>query len=1363
MKTNDKVKFKSVFAYKVIYIFTVNDNKHKNLIKIGDTTLHTDTALDSLFPNSTELNQVALSRIKGYTNTAGVTPILLHTELAVKTAKVNDGTIKLLAFRDHEVHKVLENSGIKRAKIDESTGREWYQINKETALEAINAVKKNYANLSNSVSNDYIPIIFRQEQDEAINLTIKQFEKSDRMLWNAKMRFGKTLSALEVIKQCAYKKTIIITHRPVVNDGWYEDFTKIFYGTNYLYASKTNGYTVDNLLKENKNFVYFTSIQDLRGSEAIGGKFEKNKTIFDTVWDCVIVDEAHEGTKTALGDDTIKAILKEELQKTKLLALSGTPFNIINEYDDGSIYTWDYIMEQECKSGWDNKYFGDSNPYDELPELRIYTYDLGDILHNSNYITYEDKAFNFHEFFRTWTGDYKFDYAQMPNTANIGDFIHEQDIWSFLNLMTKEDENSAYPYSKKEYRELFKHSLWMVPGIREAKALKNLMTRHPVFSNGQFDIVNIAGSNDEESFNALNSVRNAINTAEKLDRYTITLSCGKLTTGVTVKEWTGIFMLSGSFSTSAANYLQTIFRVQSPCNKNGKIKKAGYVFDFAPDRTLKMVSEAISISSKAGKTKDSDKKILGKFLNYCPVISVAGSQMTEYKVDNLLQQLKKVYADKVVRNGFDDTHLYNDELLKLGEIDIKIFEKLKGILGRSNAIQKQKNININNQGLTNEEYEESETLSKKSRRELTEAEKLRLEELKKKKEVRIYAISILRCISIRMPLLIYGADIPYDEEITLNRFVEKVDDSSWKEFMPTDVTKETFGKFRKYYDEDVFIAAGRRIRNIAREADTLNPTDRTKKIAGLFSNFKNPDKETVLTPWRVVNIHMSDTLGGYDFYDEKHENTLEEPRFMDQGQVTSETFSNEKAQILEINSKTGLYPLYVAYSIYRARCKNYPEADLTLDVQQKLWNDTIQQNVFVICKTPMAKQITQRTLAGYSDVKINAHYFDDLINIIKNKPDQFRKRVLRGNFWGKGANDMKFDAVVGNPPYQDATTVNNRLGAIYPYFYNTAEQLSNKYSLISPARFLFNTGLTPKKWNEKMLANPHLKVVRFEEDATKIFQNTDIKGGVSIIYYDKNIDFGAIGEFIPNDKLRFLAKRFKNIQDKFSSIVFSGRSDLKFTDLFIKNYPQSINDRLVAIKKLHSNVTSLSPNEEYELKSSTFEILPYVFKDTAPLDIENYYKILGRVSGKRCYRWIEKKYMVPRYPSNNINSYKVLIPESNGAGLFGETLSTPLVIKPSESSTPTFISIGNFKTNIEASHVLKYLKTKFTRTLLGIRKKTQHNPAPTWEYVPLQDFTSASDIDWNKSVSDIDKQLYTKYGLSDDEIAFIEEKIIPMR
>lgn len=1342
MKGN-KMEFTNAFAYKVIYAFTINDDVHRGLIKVGDATLDSNLTPDNFPPNCHDLNQAALKRIKKYTNTAGITPVLLHTELAIKQIKDKNGNIKVVAFRDHDVHRVLENSGIKKAKIQETTGREWYKITKETAIEAINAVKKSYANLSNVASDEFVPIIFRPEQKEAIERTVKQFKKNNRMLWNAKMRFGKTLSALEVVKRCGYKKTIILTHRPVVNDGWYEDFGKIFHGTDYIYGSKANGYTLDDLLSKNKGFVYFASIQDLRGSEAVGGKFDKNNTVFDTVWDCVIVDEAHEGTKTTLGDETIKAIVKEDQNKTKLLALSGTPFNILNEYDEESIYTWDYIMEQECKSEWDKQHFGDSNPYEELPEMRIYTYDLGDLLHNKNYITYEDKAFNFTEFFRTWTGDYSKDYAQMPETAKVGDFVHEQDILSFLNLMTKSDDKSSYPYSKDEYRELFKHSLWMVPGVKEAKALKELMLKHPVFGCGQFDIVNVAGSDDEESADALNSVRTAISNAEKVDTYTITLSCGKLTTGVTVKEWTAVFMLAGSYSTSAANYLQTIFRVQSPCNKNGKFKTTAYVFDFAPDRTLKMVSEAVSVSSKAGKTGSDDKVILGKFLNFCPVISVSGSQMKEYKADRLLQQLKKAYADKVVRNGFDDNNLYNDELLKLNDMDIEEFNKLKGIIGKSKAAPKQNDITVNNQGLTNEEYEELEKIEKKKKKELSEEEKARLEELKHKKKVRNDAISILRGISIRMPLLIYGADIPYEEEITLDKFIENVDESSWNEFMPNGVTKELFSDFRKYYDEDVFIAAGRRIRNIAREADTLTPTERVKKISSLFSNFKNPDKETVLTPWRVVNMHMSDCLGGYDFFDEKHEFPIDKPRFVDRGQVTKDTFSNVNAQILEINSKTGLYPLYVTYSIYREKCKKYKETELSLERQRDIWNDTIKNNVFVICKTPMAKQITQRTLAGFSSVKINAHYFDDLINQLKNKPQQFIDRVLKPSYWKKGdAGQMKFDAIVGNPPYQE-TTENTSDKPVYHLFMDCAFNIADKVTFITPARFLFNAGKTPKDWNSKILNDKHFKVIWYKANSTDVFPNVDIKGGVAVTFRDSKQDFGMIGIYSSFDELNSIIKKvrlkkdFANICD---IIYLQNKFNLK--ELYI-DFPE--------FKKIIG-----SGGKEKRLTTSIFEQLS-IFKNKK--DAETQIGILGLINNKRIVKYVDSKYIESH---DNLIKYKVIIPKSNGSGTLGEVLSTPIIGYPIIGYTQSFISIGAFDSKKEAEALMKYIKGKFARCMLGTLKVTQDNNKPTWANVPLQDFTSTSDIDWSKSIPEIDKQLYAKYNLSEDEIAFIEEKIKPM-
>lgn len=343
--------FKSTFEYKLIYIIRVNDDLHKGLLKIGDATVHTDKPVEALVPNCKELNVAAKARIKPYTQTITVNYDLLHTELAVRTV-CNDGVNTVKAFRDKTVHNVLTRSGITRHEFKlESQGIEWFETDLETAKNAIKAVKDGRTSLSvNEISTDCSPIIFRPEQAQAIKATIAQFKRGDRMLWNAKMRFGKTLSALQVAKEAGFKKTIIFTHRPVVSDGWYDDFKKIFYDTDYVFGSKNRGESIETLADSKTPFVYFASIQDLRGSAAVGGKFDKNEFVFLIDWDFVVIDEAHEGTQTSLGKKVKEAILDAYPDKRpKLLELSGTPFNLLDSFKEGEIYTWDYIMEQRAK------------------------------------------------------------------------------------------------------------------------------------------------------------------------------------------------------------------------------------------------------------------------------------------------------------------------------------------------------------------------------------------------------------------------------------------------------------------------------------------------------------------------------------------------------------------------------------------------------------------------------------------------------------------------------------------------------------------------------------------------------------------------------------------------------------------------------------------------------------------------------------------------------------------------------------------------------------------------------------------------------------------------------------------------------
>ena len=267
----------------------------------------------------------------------------------------------------------------------------------------------------------------------------------------------------------------------------------------------------------------------------------------------------------------------------------------------------------------------------------------------------------------------------------------------------------------------------MLPGVKEAKALSKLLKLHKVFSN--FEIVNVAGNGDEdeESDNALKMVKKAIGENSE-DTYTITLSCGRLTTGVSVPEWTAVFMLAGSANTSATTYMQTIFRVQTPATINGKIKEDCFVFDFAPDRMLKVLAETAKISAKAGKTTQTDRKIMGDFLNFCPVLAFDGTKMQTYDVEKMLGQLKRIQVERVVQNGFEDSCLYNDNLLKLDNIELKNFENLKKIIGQTKAMKKSSEIDINKTGLTDEQYNDlNKGRGKKTGRELSEKKKEELE------------------------------------------------------------------------------------------------------------------------------------------------------------------------------------------------------------------------------------------------------------------------------------------------------------------------------------------------------------------------------------------------------------------------------------------------------------------------------------------------------------------------------------------------------------------------------------------------------------------------------------------------------------
>lgn len=343
---------------------------------------------------------------------------------------------------------------------------------------------------------------------------------------------------------------------------------------------------------------------------------------------------------------------------------------------------------------------------------------------------------------------------------------------------------------------------------------------------------------------------------------------------------------------------------------------------------------------------------------------------------------------------------------------------------------------------------------------------------------------------------------------------------------------------------------------------------------------------------------------------------------------------------------------------------------------------------------------------------------------------------------------MKFDFVIGNPPYQEQTLGENKGFAppVYDKFIDAARSISARCELIHPARFLFNAGSTPKAWNEKMLKDPHFKILRYESDATKIFSNTDIKGGVAISYFDENKDYGAINIFTEYKDLNALLQKVVSC-DSFiplSEIAISSYA-YHFTEIMHKEHPEA--------KSL------LSYGHANDLKSNVIEKLQTIFTDSAPKSRTKYAIIVGRENQNRVNKYIKRSYI---NDVKNFDKYKILIPKASGTGSFGETLAPSVVAKPGMGHTETFFSIGCFDTEDEALNLQKYMKCKFTRALLSIIKKTQMITPGTLIYIPKQDFTEASDINWNAALNNIDKQLYKKYNLTEGEVSFIETNVKEM-
>ncbi len=1376
--------------FKLIYVYTIHDKAHANLVKVGDATLEAPfNAEAKSFPqNCDALISAANKRIGEQTKQAGIHYQILHAEIAVTNEKE--------AFRDYDVHRVLKNSGVEKAKLEKS--REWFKADYLTVKKAITAVKKGDCVIEGVPSNKFFPIEFREEQEAAICKAVKYFEKNrakgknsdqienakkkkskrNEFLWNAKMRFGKTVCALEVAKRLKAQRTIIVTHRPDVWKGWRNDFRKIFDVFNEEHKNTPHEQysfggrgmeAFSTLEKKGRRFIYFSSMQDLTGSDEISKKgIDKNKDVLAAKWDLIIVDEAHEGTTTDLGERTLDRLKKKS---TCVLHLSGTPFILAEDYDETNSFTWDYVQEQLAKQNWEKNHPDEPNPYASLPRMNIRTYSLGSL--SARYPDVAEKCFKFSEFFR------------------IGEdgqhFAHESDIKLFLDLLSGiSKETTKYPFSTDQYREFFRHTFWIVPGVKQGAALEKLLKEHSVFR--AFEIVNVCGDGGDDEGkgkSALEKVEDAIEPYDSnqpngrnnpKDR-TITLSCGRLKLGVSVPQWTAVFYLAGNYNTAAADYMQTIFRCQTPGSIEGKAKEECYVFDFAPDRTLCVLHKVAEYHSKT--TGGDTKQYLSNITNFMPVIAIDGSETHKIDTRGILDAVKRACIADVVKNGFASKKLFKPEKLsELSDEEMKKFDRFEKIVGRWSSDERDdEEVVVNANDLTHEKHEgeDDPTPPRPPRPPMPPDEKDR-------KERREKALSILKNATIRIPLLIFGAGAGSDDDdpetgFTAESFLEyfgKTDDpavaASWKEFMGN-VTVTDFKEIViPYLDEDIFSGACRRIRERTESADKLPPKERIEKIVEIHSEFKNPDKETVLTPWRVVNMQLGDTLGGQNFFTEDYtkdllkeaeeEGSVANTREIKLGDATAQTLGNANAKILEINSKTGLYPLYVAYSMMRAKLSsdpNSPRKHESIDAAEKrLWNESVANNIFVICKTEMAAAITRRTLLGFNkDAKANIRVVGDLIDKAekltsdKNAKANLEEFLKKIKTW---ETEMDFDAIIGNPPYQkelkDTTD-----DPIYHHFVELAKLLEPRYiSMIMPSRWMTASGNEMSAFREKILSDTRFDILHDFLESNYVFQGTSISGGVCFFRWNREHN----------------GKCVYTLHDGLDTTKTTRDLKTADSDIFIRH---SICAEI--LKKVRKIRKPSEPTFDALVSGQTpFRgLFTNFFKKESKSLSKKYFadaiEIWGREDNETVVRYAPESIFYKKdkdganvlddKTAKRISDWKFFIPYVNGSKVIGTKNQTNVIGKPipatkNSACTQSLLVVGPFDSREKAENAISYLKTRTFRLLVGLRKITPYGSRDVYSFVPMQDFSE----EWS------DEKLYKKYDFTRSEKDFIEKMIAPM-
>lgn len=1391
-KTQDIKSF--VAIYPQVYSYILIDQKaFEGSQKIGYTGL---MSVDK------RINQQVNGTIK-----------LKHKKLWSAPAFFEDGRDFLdTTFHDFLVKKEIVN------RLD--LGTEWFYFNGEPEKSKVLFDlfrKEGFAALQND--NGKFEYTLRFEQEEAVKNALKYFKKNDKgeFLWNAKPRFGKTLASYDLAKRLKANKVLIVTNRPAIANSWFDDF-KMFVDE-YAFISETSSLKNKGVItreehirsKSIKPLITFLSLQDIKGSKYFGGPYDKLRWVADLEWDLLIIDEAHEGIDTGRTDAAFDVIKRKHT-----LHLSGTPFKALanEKFEKDAIYNWTYLDEQNIKQIEINE--GESGEHTDMPDLRLFTYRISQMITNQVNQGIDIDNENF---------DYAFDLNEFFS-AKDKKFIRENEVKEFLTNLTT---NKKYPFSTPELRDELKHTFWYVGNrVESVKALEQLLKKDPVFKDYTIIVAAGNGQTFDEEVNDIKGNESSFDKVKKAIKEnpkTITLSCGQLTTGVTVKEWTAVLMLTDIKSPSL--YMQAAFRAQNPYKemRNGELymKKSAYLFDFAPSRVLEIYDQfANGLNPKAvsGEVTEKERKQnIQELLNFFPVISEdVNGEMIELDAEKVLTFPNALAATEIVNARFMTNLLFNDSLKgvfnfpkevedilnKLPEeknkrvqttketLDLddarkvvdnkitKINENTEIILGekifRANTERVVDNLlNNNSAQFSSEELVEtmkpvSEPLIAKYK-EVYKATQAEIDEINKQIQERVKVVAeeyisadikdsavllqkIIETIEvdfvknkvaekeeaavekvqktkedeIRDRLRSFTRTIPMfimanasKEEITIDNFDLEIDEKDFVEL--TSITKEEFHKLRDgfEYEEDgkrkTFQGVFNKYRFNASIAEFRLKKEQLANYfeakEDIFELIPNQKTNQIFTPKKVVQM-MINSL-------EEHDPSL---------------FTRNDSTFIDLYMKSGMYITEIVKKLFNNTRNQYRSDDDCL-------KHILENQVFGLSPTPILQGITQAYIFGFdTDNTISRNNF--IQHDLTTEAQQCNaKQKIQELFNLK--QDMKFDAVVGNPPYMEniSNTADNQSLSkqIFPLFIETSIKLEPSYlSLITPSRWF--TGDAQDKSFLKLRQfikcnNKISKIVNFP-NAKEIFNDVVIKGGVNYFVYDEKHD-GKVNFINCNEGV--CVSEIRNLFEEDMDVIISNGYDYPI----IKKVR---NQKFISLTSITTGRNAFDIIGKVSSLNEISKVKP--FKDSAKI---------------RC-KDNEIRYIDPSIITKNkeiFEKYKIFISKSAGDPSKDlKIIGLPYIGYPFEACTDSLIPIGKFDELIEALNLEKYIKSKFLRYLVSILKTSQNVTQIVYKFVPLQDFTTESDIDWSKSIVEIDQQLYVKYGLSQEEIGFIESMIKPM-